>query len=62
MVYVAGDRYLWASDFVQSVAQPTQYGGEVLAAARRVGIAPISFAAEHLPLTPWERLVKISAP
>jgi len=51
--YVHGDRFLWASDYVQSLRQPTQYLDEVTAAVRRMGYTPARLAAEHLPLTDW---------
>jgi hypothetical protein len=59
MVYLPADRYLWASDYVQSVRAPTQYGSEVVDAVRRVGVTPAKFAAEHLPLTEWDVLAKL---
>lgn len=46
-------RFLWASDYLQDVSQPSQYAVEVLAAMRRDGIAPDRVAAQHLPMTPW---------
>jgi len=60
MAFVPGDNYLWASDFVQTVARPSQYGTEVWNAAKRVGISPERFAAEHLPLTPWSKLADLN--
>ena len=60
MAFVPGDNYLWASDFVQTVARPSQYGTEVWSAAKRVGISPERFAAEHLPLTPWSKLADVN--
>ena len=47
------DRFLWASDFIQTAAAPTEYTAEVRAAVRRGGMDPAQVAAEHLPLTPW---------
>lgn len=46
-------RFLWASDYLQDVSQPSQYAIEVLAAMRRDGFAPERVAAQHLPVTPW---------
>lgn len=46
-------RFLWASDYLQDVSQPSQYAVEVLAAMRRDGIVPDRVAAQHLPMTPW---------
>ena len=51
--WIPGDRFLWASDYIQTAAGPTEYTAEVRAAARRAGITPARVAAEHLPLTPW---------
>ncbi len=61
IAWIPGDQYLWASDFVQTVRQPTQYGSEVWNAAHRAGITPQRFAAEHLPLTAWDVLDKLVA-
>ena len=52
MAYVEGDRFLWASDYIQTVRQPTTYLGEVWGAVHRTGITPLRVAAEHLPVTP----------
>ena len=60
MAFVPGDNYLWVSDFVQTVARPSQYGTEIWNAAKRVGISPQRFAAEHLPLTPWSKLADVN--
>lgn len=62
MVWIPGDGYLWASDFVQTVGEASEYAAEVYRATRRVGIAPDRFAAEHMPLTPWETLLKVISP
>ncbi len=53
MVWVPGERFLWASDFVQDLRNPSRYVAEVVEAARRAGIAPDKVAAQHIPLTPW---------
>jgi len=53
MAYIEGDRFLWASDYIQTTQQPTTYATEVWRAARRVGIAPTRTAAQHLPVTTW---------
>ncbi len=52
-VYVRGDQFLWASDYIQTLDAPTQYVDEVTAAVRRMGYSPMRVAAEHLPLTEW---------
>lgn len=51
--FVHADRFLWASDFVQTLQRPTQYLDEMRAAVRRMGYAPTRLAAEHLPLADW---------
>jgi hypothetical protein len=54
--FVRPERFLWASDFIQDASAPTQYLDEVFAAVQRAGVSPVQVAAEHLPLTPWDRL------
>jgi hypothetical protein len=56
VAYVEGDGFLWASDYIQSVQQPSTYLIEVWRAARRAGLAPRRAAAQHLPLTPWSTI------
>jgi hypothetical protein len=51
--WLRSDRFLWASDYIQTAAGPTEYTAEVRAAARRTGLVPERVAAEHLRLTPW---------
>lgn len=51
--WIRSDRFLWASDYIQTASEPTEYAAEVRAATRRAGIVPVQVAAEHLPLTPW---------
>ena len=51
--WLPAQRFLWASDYLQSATRPSQYAIEVRAAMRRDGIAPERVAAQHLPLTPW---------
>ena len=53
MAYVGPDRFLWAGDYVQTVAQPSTYAAEVWQAVRRAGLEPAQVAAQHLRLTPW---------
>jgi hypothetical protein len=53
LAWVEGDRFLWASDYIQTAQQPTPYTTEVWRAVRRSGLTPERVAAEHLPLTPW---------
>jgi len=61
MAYFPAERFLWASDYVQSAQRPALYTTEVWRAARRAGITPERVAAQHLPITTWdviERLAK----
>jgi hypothetical protein len=51
--FVHADRFLWASDYIQTLAQPTQYLDEVAAAVARMHVDPLRVAAEHLPLSDW---------
>lgn len=59
MAFLRPENFLWASDYVQTVAEPSRYGLEVYQAATRAGIEPNRLAAEHLPLTSWETLRKL---
>jgi len=52
--FLAPDRFLWASDYVQTLAAPTQYLDETSAAVDRLRLSPVRFAAEHLKLSVWE--------
>lgn len=62
MGYVTADRFLWASDYVQSVTEPSSYASEVVAAVRRDGLHPERFAAQHTALTPWSQLEALDRP
>ncbi|HSB56163.1 MAG TPA: hypothetical protein VLD58_17500 [Gemmatimonadales bacterium] len=59
MAFLRRDGFLWASDYVQTVKEPSRYGLEVYQAASRVGVEPSRLAAEHLPVTTWETLRKV---
>jgi hypothetical protein len=59
MGYVVADRFLWAADFIQTVAEPTSYTSEVWRATQRDGLHPERTAAEHLPLTPWSKIEEL---
>jgi hypothetical protein len=58
--FVRPNRFLWASDYIQDLNEPTQYVDEVVAAVKRVGISPENVAAEHVPLTRWDRIVPLA--
>jgi hypothetical protein len=59
MAYLATDRVLWASDYIQTVDEPSAYASEVWRAAQRDGLHPERTAAEHLPLTPWTKIEEL---
>lgn len=60
MAFIPEEKYLWASDFIQTVARPSQYAAEVWNATKRVGITPERFAAEHVALTPWSKVADVN--
>jgi len=59
MAFMPSDRFLWASDFIQTVAEPSQYASEVWKAVQRDGLRPERTAAEHLNLTPWSKVEEL---
>lgn len=61
MAWLPGEHFLWASDYIQNLRQPTEYAREVLRATRRVGIDPERFAAEHVRLSPWKLIDSLHA-
>lgn len=64
MVYLARDRVLYAGDYIQGGGPNTfsaVYAREVVAAAKRAGLAPTSFVAMHVPLTAWDQLRRFGA-
>jgi hypothetical protein len=60
--YIRPERFLWASDYIQTVGEPTAYLEETVRAVERVAITPERAAAEHLPLTPWTTVQGLSRP
>jgi len=62
MVFLPSDRFLWASDFIQTVDAPSQYASEVWRAAQRDNLHPERTAAEHLDLTPWSKIEELQEP
>jgi len=54
MAYIPGEKFLWASDFLQTLDEPSAYANEVLLAAKRAGIVPERCAAEHMHLADWK--------
>jgi hypothetical protein len=59
MAYLAPERLLWASDYIQTVAEPSAYASEVWRATQRDGLRPQRTAAEHLPVTPWTKIEEL---
>lgn len=53
MAYLPNEKFLWASDFLQTLDEPSQYAQEILHAVQREGFTPQKVAAEHLPLSDW---------
>jgi hypothetical protein len=58
--FVRPNRFLWGSDFIQNLSAPTQYVDDVVAAVRRVGVSPVKVAAEHAPLSDWDRVARLA--
>jgi hypothetical protein len=58
--YLRPDRFLWASDYIQTLEQPTAYLDDAWQAVGRVRIAPARVAAEHLTLSPWEAVDRLA--
>jgi len=61
MAFLNADHFLWASDYIQDVSEPTQYASEVWAAVHRDALLPERVAAEHLPLTPWTKIEELQS-
>jgi len=51
--YLPADRFLWASDYIQTVSEPSAYVTDVWSAVQRAGFDPSQTAAQHMALTPW---------
>ena len=62
MAYVPAEKFLWASDYIQTVSEPSLYAAEVMRAAERAGIVPERVAAEHLSPTEWKTVQAAQAP
>jgi hypothetical protein len=58
-VFVVDDRFLWASDYIQDLANPTMYAADVWNAVQRANLRPKRVAAEHIPLTDWEKIASL---
>jgi hypothetical protein len=57
MAFIAPDRFLWASDYIQTLASPTMYAMEVIQAVKGSALRPERVAAEHLSITEWQKVV-----
>jgi hypothetical protein len=57
--FVADDQFLWASDYIQDVQNPTAYATDVWNAVQRAHLQPKQVAAEHVPLTDWEKIASL---
>jgi hypothetical protein len=63
MTWLPGDRFLFPGDYVQGLKGPSMaYAAEVMAATKRLGLAPERFAAMHMGLTSWADLVEALSP
>lgn len=63
MTWLSNDRFLFPGDYVQGLEGPSMaYAAEVVAATRRVNVAPERFAAMHMELTEWNKLLAALAP
>ena len=56
MAYLPNEKLLWASDYIQTLDEPSFYAAEVLRAAERAGIQPQRFAAEHVSINDWQQV------
>lgn len=59
IAYLPGERFVWASDYVQSTTDPSVYTVEVVDAVRRAGWEPGRMAAEHVRMTPWPTIAAL---
>ncbi len=62
IAYLPADHFLWASDFVQTLSEPTMYAREVINAVERAHFQPQKVAAEHLPLNTWQNVLAAQQP
>jgi len=56
-VFARDGAFLWASDYIQNLREPTSYLDEVYTTVHRLGLTPTLVAAQHIPLTKWEALL-----
>ena len=62
MAYLPSEKFLWASDYIQKLDEPSFYAAEVLRAAERAGIEPQRFAAEHISVSDWQQVRSAQQP
>ena len=62
VAYLPNEKFLWASDFIQTLDKPSFCAAEVLEAAERAGIEPQRFAAEHVSLSDWKQVRSAQQP
>lgn len=60
-VWIPGERFLWAGDYVQVVDRPSLYGREMIGTARAAGIEPVRFGAQHVGVADWSTLLKANS-
>lgn len=61
--FIPSDRFLWASDYIQTITERSEYAKEVWDAVQRTGWSPLQAAAEHVALFNWDVIQKLmSAP
>jgi hypothetical protein len=56
------DAFLWASDYIQTLREPSAYLDDVWQAAQRAHVEPRWAAAEHLRLSPWDSVARVAQP
>ena len=57
--FIPGDRFLWASDYIQTITERSEYAKEVWDAVQRAQWRPRQAAAEHVALFDWDVIQKL---
>jgi len=57
-VWIPGEKFWWAGDYVQQPDKPTLYGREMIGTVRSIGATPERFGAQHVGLADWAKLLK----
>lgn len=55
-VWIPGEKFWWAGDYVQRVDQPSLYGREMIGTVHSAGVMPEKFGAQHVGLAEWAKL------